>query len=527
MIAAVPPTEPQRLQELKSYAVLDTPPESSFDELVHLASEICGTPIALVSLIDEKRQWFKARVGVTAQETPREMAFCAHAILNPGDLMQVSDARLDERFATNPLVTGEPYIRFYAGAPLVASSGEALGTLCVIDRKPRELTPAQHHALKVLARQVMTLLELRLALSQRDQDRSLNRKLARAVEQSPVSIVVADLNGDIEYVNPAFVKLTGYTQKEVLGRNPRFLQSGNKTLEEYQALWQTITSGQTWQGEFRNKKKNGDLFWEQASISPVTDVLGLVSHYVAVKEDITERRRIEAQLRAKNEELKSFSYTVSHDLKAPLRGIAGYAKELQRKHQAGMGERALFCLNQIQTATKNLDDLIEDLLKYSRLDTDEPILSDFRLDTLIQTLVNERSFTLAEGSVDVQLSLPALQVHSWERGLQQVMRNLISNAIKFSRNARTPRITLTAGHADGVCHISVTDNGVGFDLKYHDRIFGLFNRLVKPSEFEGTGAGLAIAKKVMDKMGGTIQAHSDPGQGATFNVRFPCVCLTT
>jgi len=155
-----------RLQSLESFRILDSLPEQSYDDIVTLASHICGVPIALISLIDSERQWFKAKVGVEVQQTPREQAFCAHAILNPADIMEVPDATLDPRFANNPLVTGEPGIRFYAGAPLVTPSGSALGTLCIIDRVPRRLTPPMAKALKALARQVVRLLELRRALAE-------------------------------------------------------------------------------------------------------------------------------------------------------------------------------------------------------------------------------------------------------------------------------------------------------------------------------------------------------------------------
>lgn len=159
--APLPSDENARLSELRKYAVLDTPPEAAFDDVVKLASSICDTPIALVTLIDESRQWFKARVGMDRQETPRELAFCAHAILQPDDVFEVSDASLDARFADNGLVTGEPDIRFYAGAPLVSANGHALGTLCVIDREPRTLSAEHRQALSTLARTVVTQLELR------------------------------------------------------------------------------------------------------------------------------------------------------------------------------------------------------------------------------------------------------------------------------------------------------------------------------------------------------------------------------
>ncbi len=159
----MPPDEKQRLRDLHRYAVLDTAPEDSLDHLAQLAAQICETPIALISLVDANRQWFKARVGISVNEMARDIAFCAHAIMHRG-LFEVKDALRDERFADNPLVVAEPGIRFYAGETLVTPDNHAIGTLCVIDRVPRELTPEQVIALRVLCEQVMAQLELRRRL---------------------------------------------------------------------------------------------------------------------------------------------------------------------------------------------------------------------------------------------------------------------------------------------------------------------------------------------------------------------------
>lgn len=661
--APLPADEPKRLAALWEYAVLDTLAESSFDDLTELASQICETPIALVSLIDSDRQWFKSRVGLEVRQTPRDLAFCAHAILEPGQVFQVHDAHDDPRFADNPLVTGAPHIRFYAGMPLVTADNHALGTLCVIDHAPRELTPAQHRTLQVLGRHVIKLLELRKALTQRDRLELMKRQLALAVEQSQASVMIVNQAGNIEYVNPKFSQLTGYSASEVVGRNPRLLQAGQMREQEYAGMWHTISSGAIWHGQFCNRKKNGDIFWEQASISPIMGPDGQITHYVAVKEDITEKRQEKAkwhqlmslqrailehaghaiistsangvitsfnpsaermlgwrademvglqtpavfhdldevaqrarefsaelgkpigpglevivararrdlpneyewtyirrdgsrfpvllsvtalrdesnqitgflglaiditernrareQLRAKNEELKSFAYTVSHDLKTPLRGITGYAQELMRKHQEGLSKRARFCLTQIVSASKNLDQLIEDLLKYARLDAETPSITTVRLDALVQSILSDRQLAVTEMGMELTVQVPPQTINTWERGLSQVLSNLIDNAIKYSRNSKPPRLTIAASGVAGNCNISVTDNGIGFDMKYHDRIFGLFNRLVRASEFEGTGAGLAIAQKLIDKLGGTIRAESQVGQGATFSVVIP------
>jgi GAF domain-containing protein len=160
MKAPLPKNEAKRIQILWQYDVLDTLPEKVFDELTELATLICEAPIALISLVDEDRQWFKSKVGVTVKETSRDVSLCAHAILQK-DILIVPDATKDKRFKNNPLVTGAPKIRFYAGVPLRAPGGAALGTLCVIDRKPRTLTTNQLAALRLLARNIMTQLEFR------------------------------------------------------------------------------------------------------------------------------------------------------------------------------------------------------------------------------------------------------------------------------------------------------------------------------------------------------------------------------
>ena len=192
------PVERNRTDALKSYSILDSLPEKDYDDVTRLASEICQTPISLISLIDDKRQWFKSNHGLPIRETPREHAFCAHAIINPHETMIVSDSRQDERFAQNPLVTGDPHVVFYAGVPLVDSDGFALGSLCVIDHTARQLTPSQLAALKTLASQVMNMLELRktnAALKESEERyRILSVDLEQQVQQRTKELLTANEN---------------------------------------------------------------------------------------------------------------------------------------------------------------------------------------------------------------------------------------------------------------------------------------------------------------------------------------------
>ena len=183
MQAPTPKKEAHRLQVLWQYDVLDTVPEEVFDEMADLASLICEAPIALISLVDEDRQWFKARVGTTLKETSRDISFCAHAILGT-DVLIVPDATKDARFKDNPLVTEKPKIRFYAGAPLITPDGHALGSLCVMDKVPRTLRPQQKQALQTLARHVMTQLELRRHARELHETKSDHARLERELQQA-------------------------------------------------------------------------------------------------------------------------------------------------------------------------------------------------------------------------------------------------------------------------------------------------------------------------------------------------------
>ncbi|MEO7598370.1 MAG: ATP-binding protein [Opitutus sp.] len=251
----------------------------------------------------------------------------------------------------------------------------------------------------------------------------------------------------------------------------------------------------------------------------------LVTVHVLSQRDAQGRLRSELSLRRHNETLKGFAHTVAHDLRAPLRGIAGYAGELEI-HAAQVNARGKHCITQISTAAQNLDRLIGDTLEYAQLDAETPRMTLIQLPALVTSLLQQRAAAIRQHGALVDTHFEIETVTSWERGVVQIIGNLLDNAIKYSRYAQPPRLRIETAQTPLAWRLMIYDNGIGFDMKYHDRIFGLFQRLVTRDEFEGTGAGLAIVRKITDRLGGTVCAEARPGGGATFLVELPKVSNT-
>ncbi|HJL50815.1 MAG TPA: PAS domain S-box protein [Polyangiaceae bacterium LLY-WYZ-15_(1-7)] len=300
MGAEIPPDEDARLAALFETGLLDTPPEERFDDLARLAQLICETPMALVSLVDRERQWFKARCGLEPTETPREHAFCAHAILGD-DILEVEDARQDPRFADNPLVTGPPHIRFYAGAPLRLPSGEALGTLCVLDERPRRLTGDQRMALARLARQVVELVVA--GTPEKRPTRLLGRfetfETYRALfEAAPVLVVVANLEGWFLHVNDRWEQLLGYTPRELLGRP--FLDFVHPADREATRLELSVLAAGREGSGYRNRYRHANGSWRWLTWHAILDRGGLI---YAVAFDSTALSELTERLAASQDRL--------------------------------------------------------------------------------------------------------------------------------------------------------------------------------------------------------------------------------
>ncbi|MDP8266878.1 MAG: PAS domain S-box protein [Candidatus Aceula meridiana] len=349
-------------------------------------------------------------------------------------------------------------------------------------------------------------------------------KLSSAIEQSPATVVITDPDGNIEYVNPKFCQLTGYTFEEALGQNPRVLKSDKQPPEFYKDMWDTITQAKEWRGEFCNKKKNGDLYWELASISPIRNESGKTTNYIAVKEDITARKEAEEKAKDAMRMKSEFISVVSHELRTPLTAIKegisivadGVTGELNK-------EQAEF-LDVAKRNVERLARLINDVLDFQKLDTSQMTFEFANQD--IAPMIKEVVMTMdkvakkenVELKADIQENLP--QVGFDHDRITQVVTNLVSNAVKY---ASGKPVTLQARQEGNTIKVSVIDQGDGIKEEDFSKLFQTFSQLKKGKERKtgSTGLGLAISKKIVEEHGGKIWVESKEGEGSIFSFILP------
>jgi PAS domain S-box-containing protein len=362
---------------------------------------------------------------------------------------------------------------------------------------------------------------------------------ATALRTVASAIVITDRSGTILWTNPAFSMLTGFSAEEALGRNPRFLKSGAHGPDFYKKLWATILSGKTWHGEFTNRRKDGSLYQDEHTITPVRSDSGEITHFVAIMHDISERKQAErqihklneeleervrertAQLEATNRELEAFSYSVSHDLNAPLRHITGFARLLREDLGSNLKGDGEHSLNQIEDAARQMRRLIEDLLQFSRASRADRRSVLVQLGPLVEDVIRElhedsqgRNVSWKQGRLPEGEADPAL--------LRQVFVNLLANALKFTRPRNPAEIEIGSTSRPGEeTVIFVRDNGVGFDMRYANKLFGVFQRLHSSEDFEGSGIGLANVQRIVKRHGGRVWAEAAVNVGATFYFSLP------
>ena len=378
------------------------------------------------------------------------------------------------------------------------------------------------------------LAETNLQLEQQAEEIQASEARWRSlVENAPDMIMNVLRDGTIEYTNAR-----GGSTAEVTGRTVYDFMSPDDREMAQKAIASVFNTGQPTRYEVVGYLLDGTQGWFSVRLSPVFHGDQVIS-LTLISTNITEQKKVEeevhqlnatleqrvaartAELETKNREMETFTYSVSHDLKAPLRGIDGYSRLLLDDHADQLDEQGASFLRTIRQATEQMNRLIDDLLAYSRLERRSVSMVKINPRELIDNILAERSQELTSRNVHISISLPCLLITAEPEGLAQALRNLLDNALKFTRSVVEPCIEIGGFETETACTLWMKDNGIGFDMKYHDRVFEIFQRLHRLEEYPGTGIGLALVRKVMQRVGGRAWAESAPGAGATFFLEIP------
>jgi len=403
-------------------------------------------------------------------------------------------------------------------------TSRALFAMCL--RRDREVFPAELAMSALNTDQGLMVFNAVRDVTQQQSAQQTMRLQSAALESAANAIVITDRSGNIVWVNPAFSRLTGYEAAEVLGRSTRVLRSGRQAPEFYAQMWETVLSGKNWEGDIINRRKDGSEYFETMTITPVRDATGAVTHFIAIKQDVTERRRVESMLaeRARelarsNAELQQFAHVASHDLQEPLRMVASYVQLLAKRYRGKLDQNADEFINFAVGGATRMQELLNALLEYSRVHTKAQPFGDVPLETCLRdALANLRLAVHDTAAVVTHDPLPRVQGDRTQ--LTQLFQNLLANAIKF-RGEAAPRVHVGAERVEGKWKISVTDNGIGVEPQYAHRIFVIFQRLHQPGRYPGTGVGLAICKKIVERHGGEIGMTAAPTRGSVFFFTLP------
>ena len=376
-----------------------------------------------------------------------------------------------------------------------------------------------------LARQVMsTSRRLEREIEQRKKAEEERALRDRSINSATNGILIADARQPdmpTVYCNAAFEKITGYATEEVLGQNCRFLQGTDHQQPGLDAIRRAIRQGTEAKAELRNYRKDGSPFWNELYIAPVKDQQGRLTHFIGIQTDITERKHQETELAHKtrelaqsNAELQQFAYVASHDLQEPLRMVASYTELLGKRYKGKLDQDADEFIGYAVDGATRMQRLIRDLLEYSRVGSERKSFEQTDCEVVFQQAMQNLSASVRERHAEVTHD-PLPIVHANPTHLTQVFQNLIGNALKFQGESPS-KIHVGAKALPDGWEFSVRDNGVGIPADQLDRIFSIFQRLHGQSEYPGTGIGLAICKRIVEKYGGQIRVESEPGKGSIF-----------
>lgn len=498
------------IQILKKYNVLDVNIDKLFDDIAVLATEGCDKPFAMVSLINANTRWVASQMGSFPSQILQENVFSALAVTQT-QVLEIFDTLLDDRTKQSESVVKAPNIRYYAGVPLINSDNQTLGTLCVFDINPNTVNQHQKSMLKLLAKDVVSQLELRRKNYELSKLKNLYQMIS---ENNPDLIFATDSDYKILHANTAFLslfpekkrdKIIGYSAlKKYSDEETEALSIRDKLVFEQDAT-ETIEKVVFPSGEIRTLFTTKKRFEDDEG----------KAYILGVSRDVTEREALIEMLKKSNSELDEFAYIASHDLKAPLNAIKRLVSWIEEDAAEVLQAESLEHFGMIKNRINRMNMLLKDLLDYSRVGKNDGLPQKLNLQETAkhcyQLLDLAEDFVIDVDNIDVVL--PKLP-------LELVLTNLMSNAIKH-HDKKSGHIIIKCKHVKNDYKISVTDDGPGIAPSLHEKIFKKFQTLKPRDEIEGSGLGLAMVEKALANHSGKISIKSDVGKGATFFITWP------
>ena len=530
--------EQERLEALHALQILDTPPDPQFDRLTRQVVDLLDVPFALLSIVDETRQWWKSAIGLEpGGSSERKHAFCHHA-LNDDGLFVVEDACEDFRFKENPFVTDEPHIRFYAGVPLKPDGRNAVGTLCAIDIVPRTLSAREMEVMTTLgeiasdalnahrnARSLSRLVEREQAAAA--QVREAEAQLRSTLSALSEGIVMQDREGAIVLANPAAEEILGLSMDQLRGLtsvDPRWKsirEDGSDFPGTEHPSMVSLRTGEPQRDKIMGiHKPDGTETWISINTELVYDEDRPTPRAVVASfQDITNRRQSDIQLRVQSDQIKRFAYLASHDIQEPLRKIALFADMVQEDLSEGDPEEVLKYVEIIKSSALSGSRLVHDILRFSSLSASGLERSRFGP----AALCKEAFENLPDNDATLACDIGISSLHGDEKLLKQCFSNILANSIKYARKDVAAHIEVTSDFdpASRIHAIRFKDNGIGFPAEYGESIFEAFKRLVPKHQFEGSGIGLSFVRSVILDHGWQIEAVGQPDVGTIITIRIP------